>query len=118
MSSVYGASRIFILSLARRLPKSCSFVGFDISGDQFPIHESIPENVSFRVADAMGEPPIKLLEKFDIVHLRLFFCVVDKNDPLPAFNFCLKLLSNTIPSSLFPSPVTWSVNHYFCSIPH
>ncbi|QKX59667.1 uncharacterized protein TRUGW13939_06807 [Talaromyces rugulosus] len=92
IADVGTGTGIFILSLARRLPKSCSFVGFDISDDQFPIHESIPENVSFRVADAMGEPPVELLGKFDIVHLRLFFCVVDKNDPLPAFNFCLKLL--------------------------
>lgn len=68
--------------------------------------ESIPENVSFRVADAMGEPPVDLLGKFDIVHLRLFFCVVDKNDPLPAFNFCLKLLSNThVHSISLPHPL-------------
>jgi hypothetical protein len=86
---------IFILSLARRLPPSCSFVGFDISDAQFPIPESIPQNVSFRIANAMAEPPVDLQCQFDIVHLRLFLCVVENNDPLPALNFCLKLLSKT-----------------------
>lgn len=93
----HGASRIFPLGLARRMPKSYNFVGFDISDDQFPIPESIPENVSFRVADAKRDPPAEFLGKFDIVHLRLFFCVVDNNDPFPPFNFCLKLLSKHAP---------------------
>ncbi|CRG89158.1 hypothetical protein PISL3812_06194 [Talaromyces islandicus] len=120
IADVGTGTGIFLLSLARRLPKSYSFVGFDISDDQFPIPASIPENVSFRVADAMREPPVELWGKFDIVHLRLFFCVVDKNDPLSAFNFCLKLLkpggflqwdeydqADTIPFKVLPkAPIT------------
>lgn len=92
IADVGTGTGIFILSLARRLPASCSFVGFDISADQFPIPESLPENVSFRIADAMSEPPDELHGQFDIVHLRLFLCVVENNDPLPVLNFCLKLL--------------------------
>ncbi|OKL61172.1 hypothetical protein UA08_03251 [Talaromyces atroroseus] len=92
IADVGTGTGIFILSLARRLPPSCSFVGFDISDAQFPISESIPKNVSFRVANAMTEPPHDLQSQFDIVHLRLFVCVVENNDPLPALNFCLKLL--------------------------
>jgi len=84
--------RIFLFGLARRLPASCSFVGLDISNDQFPNPDWTPANVTFRVANAMEDPPVDLQGQFDVVHVRLFFCVVENNDPLPMLSHCLKLL--------------------------
>lgn len=41
----------------------------------------------------MQDPPADLQGKFDIVHLRLFTCVVENDDPLPILSHCLSLLS-------------------------
>ncbi|KAH8695207.1 S-adenosyl-L-methionine-dependent methyltransferase [Talaromyces proteolyticus] len=92
IADVGTGTGVFILSLARRLSPSCSFVGFDISDEQFPVPDGVPDNVAFRIADAMSDPPDEFIGQFDIVHLRLFFCVVEDNNPLPPLNFCLKLL--------------------------
>ena len=39
---------------------------------------------------------LKHVAHLDIVHLRLFFCVVENNNPLPPLDFCLKLLSKKL----------------------
>ena len=46
-----------------------------------------------RTLDAFAEVPDDLVGIYDVVHLRLFACVVKDNDPLPVLTNVLKMLS-------------------------
>ena len=84
--------RIWLLDLARGFPPTTQFDGFDISTAQYPAHEHLPANVRLKVLDSVnGEPPEDLQGQYDVVHLRLFISVIEK-DPLPLLLNSLKLL--------------------------
>lgn len=65
-------SRIWLLDLAQSVPNSIKLFGFDVSNRQFPPKEDWPENLSFGVLDSLQDVPADLLEKFDIVHVRMW----------------------------------------------
>jgi hypothetical protein len=45
------------------------------------------------VLDAFGEVPPDLVGKYDVVHLRMWCCVVRGNDPIPLIRHAMNLLS-------------------------
>jgi SAM-dependent methyltransferase len=92
IAEVGTGTGIWLLELAKQLPSSTKFVGFDISADQFPNPAWLPGNVSFSCQDASKPPPAELQGQFDVVHLRLFTLVVDNNDPAPYIQHCMDLL--------------------------
>ena len=86
---------IWLLELDRRLPTpSSNLCGLDISGDQFPRPEWLPQKAQFLQCDALDPtgPPQHLVGAFDVVHIRLFIAIIKNNDPTSLLNFCHKLL--------------------------
>ena len=77
--------------MANQLPSSVQLDGYDISDEQYP--SRLPGNVSLQVLNVFDDLPHHLVEKYDIVHLRLFVCMVRENDPTPLLKQCLRLLS-------------------------
>ncbi|KAL7893063.1 S-adenosyl-L-methionine-dependent methyltransferase [Trichoderma sp. SZMC 28014] len=67
---------IWLLDLARQVPSTVRLDAFDISDRQFPHKDSRPENISFRILDAFSQVPDELIGKYDVVHLRLWCCIV------------------------------------------
>ena len=90
--------RIWLLSLAKRLPSSFQLNGFDISVKQYPA--ALPANVLLQIADALQDPPFESIGGYDFVHVRLFMGVISDNNPLPLLRHCMKLLSRSAISSV------------------
>jgi SAM-dependent methyltransferase len=65
---------------------------YDISAEQFPTASSLPANVCLNTADIKLPFPVKLHAQYDIVHLRLLVCALDKDDWLPVARNCIQLL--------------------------
>ena len=86
---------VWLLDLDRRLENpSARLCGLDISGDQFPRPEWLPQKAQFFECDAFDPkgPPKHLAGAFDVVHIRLLIAVIKDNDPTPVLNFCYRLL--------------------------
>ena len=86
-------SSIWILDLARTLPPAVQFDGFDISAEQFPCQDSLPENITFQQLDALKPLPDPLLGQYDVVHVRLFCTIVRGDDASPLVANLTKMLS-------------------------
>ena len=76
----------------------------DISLDQCPPQQWLPSNISIRKFDIYSALPADLVEKYDIVNVRLFLCVVRNNDPLPVLKNLLKMLSQFSLLAQWPDP--------------
>ena len=79
--------------MAKHLPSSAQLDGFDIDVSQCPPREWLPRNVNIFAFDAFAELPDQLHEIYDIVHVRLFLLVVQKNDPMPLLKKFIQMLS-------------------------
>lgn len=77
--------------------------GFDVSGEQFPVPEYLPNNVRLYEQDAMKEPPQELQGQYDVVHVRLFLAVITGEDPGTVLGTCYKLLSKLELHNVIPS---------------
>ncbi|MCJ1239924.1 hypothetical protein MMC14_007922 [Varicellaria rhodocarpa] len=82
---------VWLLDLAHKLPLT-QLDGFDINISQAPPAEWLPSNVKMYPLDVFADIPPDLLGKYDIVHIRLFMCVVRNNDPELLLKNLLKLL--------------------------
>jgi hypothetical protein len=90
-------NRNWLLDVAGDYPDA-KFTGFDISSDQFPIRESLPSHVNFVGGfDIYEDVPEAYVGKFNVVHARLLFGAVRKNDPLPILRNFVKMLSQSPP---------------------
>ena len=67
--------------------------GFDISFDQLPSLEELPNNISFKKLDALGEIPSEFRERYDIVHCRMMSLAISSGDPTPLLENLLSMLS-------------------------
>ena len=61
---------------------------------QYPPKEWLPSNVTMRALDAFSEVPDDLVGIYDIVHLRLFACVIKDNNPEPVLANVIRMLSS------------------------
>lgn len=78
--------------MAQHLPPSTTLDAIDISFGQFPPREWLPPNLSLRLVDMFRPPPPELHQKYDIIHIRHFVCVVKDNDPTPLLQNLLTML--------------------------
>jgi len=85
-------TRIWLLDLAQQLPASTRLDAIDISFGQLPPREWLPKNVTLRLADVFRPPTDDLVEKYDVIHIRHFVCVVKENDPTPLLKNLLRML--------------------------
>lgn len=90
IADVGCGTAIWLRSIAQALPNDI-FDGLDISLAQCPPVQWLPPNVSLRAWDLFSEPPQELRCRYDVVHARLLFVVVQNEDPRPVINN-LKLL--------------------------
>ena len=78
--------------MAQQLPASTQLDGLDISFGQMPPREWLPRNVNLRLADVFRPPTEDMIEKYDVIHIRHFVCVVKENDPAPLLKNLLRML--------------------------
>ncbi|KAL3456694.1 S-adenosyl-L-methionine-dependent methyltransferase [Aspergillus heterothallicus] len=83
---------IWLLELASQLPPTVRLHGFDISDRLFPHDSLLPSNVKLGVMDSLSEAPTQLVGEYDVVHLRLWCCVVTGGDPSRLIRGALALL--------------------------
>lgn len=83
---------IWLLDLASHLPPSAQLDAIDISFGQMPPREWLPHNVNLRLVDVFRPPTEDLVEKYDVIHIRHFVCVVKDNDPAPLLKNLLRML--------------------------
>lgn len=71
-------SGIWLLDVARQLPLTAHFDGFDISPENFTL--PLPSNIHLHIADARERFSAEYHGKYDVVHLRLLVCGLEKDD--------------------------------------
>lgn len=75
------------------LPAGATIEASDISLANAPPQGFWPENVTFREMDIFSEElPEDVVGVFDVVHIRLFLCVISSGDPIPLLKNLMKLL--------------------------
>ena len=81
--------------------ESVQYVGFDISGDQFP--DSKTSGLEFVVHDAVTPFPAQYHEKFDLVHLRFLSYAIKANQ----LQDCVDSVSRLIRKLALPIIMTY-----------
>ncbi len=82
----------WLIDVRPELP-SAQLDGFDISDDQFPSKAWLPRQISLSQLDITKDIPSDLEGMYDLVHVQLFFCVVQKDGPAAIVEQLYKLLS-------------------------
>ena len=82
----------WLLSLNKTVPASHELHGFDISASQFPPPASLPVNVHLHTANAMQPFPPQYHGTFDLVHLRLLVCALERDDWVTVARNVLQIL--------------------------
>ena len=88
---VATGTAIWPINVARELP-SAKIMGLDISLAQVPHTEWLPTNVVLKSWNVFEDVPEDMLNRFDIVHIRLLVLVVENSDPRPIIQNLLKML--------------------------
>lgn len=89
----YQYISIWLLDVARQVPSTVQLDAFDISDKQFPHKDSRPDNMSCRILDAFSQVPDELIGKYDVVHLRLWCCIVRDCNTAALIQHATQLLS-------------------------
>ncbi|KAL4745361.1 hypothetical protein BDW72DRAFT_208260 [Aspergillus terricola var. indicus] len=78
IADVGTGTGIWLTDLARRLPRTVSLHGLDISFDALPPQKCLPANIALRQWDVLAgdEVPAQLRGAYDLVHMRLFSFVI------------------------------------------
>ncbi|KAK4221116.1 S-adenosyl-L-methionine-dependent methyltransferase [Podospora fimiseda] len=72
---------IWLLDLARSLPSTCIFTGFDITPSAFPSEsDAMPPNVTFRVHDTLAPFPAEERGTYDVVAARFLSSATPRTD--------------------------------------
>ncbi|KAL2820930.1 S-adenosyl-L-methionine-dependent methyltransferase [Aspergillus cavernicola] len=92
IAEIGAGTGMWLLDLASQVPQGTQLHGYDLSDEQFP-HESLwPSNTTFNKLDAFGEVPDHLVEQYDVVHLRMWCCIVKNNDTARLIGHAIRLL--------------------------
>ena len=78
--------------MSAELP-SARLDGFDISEEQFPSKAWLPSSIALCQLDVTKTIPPELEGMYDLVHVQLFLCVVQKDGPAAILEELVKLLS-------------------------
>ena len=84
----------WLTDLSRELP-SAQLDGFDVSEDQYPNKAWLPSNISLSHLDITKEIPPNLEGMYDLLHVQLFLCVVQRDGPAAILAQLYKLLSGS-----------------------
>ncbi|KAG9258505.1 S-adenosyl-L-methionine-dependent methyltransferase [Emericellopsis atlantica] len=71
IADVATGTGIWLLDLAKKLPETTQFYGFDISEEQFPATDKRPGNVSLHKQNVLQDFPEEYHGSFDLVAVRL-----------------------------------------------
>ena len=82
----------WLIDVSAELP-SAQLDGFDLSEEQYPSKAWLPSQISLSQLDITKTIPSKLEGMYDLVHVQLFLCVVQKTGPAAILNELYKLLS-------------------------
>ena len=85
--------RIWLIEVARVLPSTALLDGIDINFNQCPPKEWLPNNLTWITHDILSEPPRKLCEKYDVIHVQLFITILRDGNPVPMLQNLMKMLS-------------------------
>jgi chemotaxis methyl-accepting protein methylase len=77
----------------RNLPPDARIDGFDISGDQFPPKDLMPENLHFYEHDCFQPFAPEFQNQYDVVNIRFFAPVMNSSKVEPVLKNFLSLLS-------------------------
>lgn len=92
-TDLWPVCRCWLLELAQESPQTWQLEGYDVNPNQLPAAEYLPRNVTIRILDVFDDIPDELVEKFDVVHVRVFVAVIKNNDPVPFLKNMMRLLS-------------------------
>ena len=92
MHDIDPACSQWLIDISSELPLA-QLDGFDISEDQFPCKAWLPSRISLSQLDITENIPQHLEGLYDLVHVQLFLCVVQKDGPAAILNQLVKLLS-------------------------
>ncbi|KAL6826657.1 S-adenosyl-L-methionine-dependent methyltransferase [Trichoderma camerunense] len=92
IADVGTGTGVWLLDVATQVPPTVQLDGFDISDGQFPHKSNIPDNVDFRIMDALSEVPDDLVEKYDVVHIRYLGPIVKRGNVEPIIQHAMRLL--------------------------
>ena len=70
IADIGTATGIWLLEVAKTLPATCTFTGFDATPSSFPSPGSYPPNVSFKIQDMYRPFPEDEIRTYDIVAVR------------------------------------------------
>ena len=82
----------WLLDVHDQLP-SAQLDGFDISSDQFPNKAWLPTNITLQELDIMEAVPPSLENRYDLIHVQLFLCVVPRDGPMTVLKELYEMLS-------------------------
>lgn len=85
--------RCWLVELAQESPQTWQLEGYDVNANHLPATEYLPRNVTMRILDIFDDIPDELVEKFDVVHVRVFAAIIKNNDPNPFLKNIMRLLS-------------------------
>ncbi|KAI9652361.1 MAG: hypothetical protein M1831_006839 [Alyxoria varia] len=77
IADVGAGTCAWLLAVASSLGNHGSYDGFDISADQFPPKDSLPENFTLHVSDVKSPFAKEHHGKFDLIHLRLLVLAME-----------------------------------------
>ncbi|KAI0419308.1 S-adenosyl-L-methionine-dependent methyltransferase [Xylaria grammica] len=82
IADVATGTGIWLTDMSTRLPPTTQLDGLDISLKSTPPGQWLPPNVTFRLWDVKQAVPEDLVEKYDVVHVRLLIFVL-RDDEIP-----------------------------------
>ena len=82
----------WLIDVGHDLP-SAQLDGFDVSEEQYPCKAWLPSNISLMPLDITKEIPQHLEGVYDLVHVQLFLCVIQKDGPAAILKELWKMLS-------------------------
>jgi hypothetical protein len=81
IGEIATGTAIWLLDLVDHVPSDCLLEGWDISDDQYPGSELLPDNIKLGIWDATSEVPEHMIERYDVVHVSIVAFVVQGVDP-------------------------------------
>ena len=91
IADVACGSGAWLRSVALELPHA-EFDGFDLSLSQCPPIQWLPSNIRLQEWNVFDEPTAQMEGRYDVVHTRLIYCVVQDEDARPILRNLMRLL--------------------------
>ena len=91
IADVACGSGAWLRSVAQEQPQA-ELYGFDLSLAQCPPIQWLPGNIQLQQWNLFDEPAVEMLGRYDVVHTRLIFTVVQDEDARPIIRNLMRLL--------------------------